>query len=84
MAAIVTTSASRRFWTPSLSKQLSTLENAGYIEVRKGFVGKRPRTSARLTTAGRTAFEQHVLALHQIVATAGASVLAPADPPQQP
>jgi DNA-binding transcriptional ArsR family regulator len=33
----------------ALSKQLTTLENAGYLEIRKAFVGKRPRTSARLT-----------------------------------
>lgn len=59
----------------ALSKQLTTLENAGYIEIRKSFAGKRPRTSARLTAAGRTAFDQHLLALHQIVAGAGASVL---------
>lgn len=58
----------------ALSKQLTTLEDAGYIEIRKGFVGKRPRTSARLTAAGRTAFDQHVLALNEIVARAGASV----------
>ena len=25
----------------ALSKQLSTLESAGYVEIRKGFVGKR-------------------------------------------
>ncbi|HZP54256.1 transcriptional regulator, partial [Actinocrinis sp.] len=63
----------------ALSKQLTTLEDAGYVEVRKAFVGKRPRTSARLTAAGRTAFDRHVLALQQIVAGAGASVL-PATP----
>lgn len=28
----------------ALSKQLSTLEQAGYVEVRKSFVGKRRRT----------------------------------------
>ncbi len=59
----------------ALSKQLTTLEEAGYIEIRKGFVGKRPRTSARLNTVGRAAFEQHVAALQEIVARAGASVL---------
>ena len=58
----------------ALSKQLMTLEDAGYIEIRKGFVGKRPRTSARLTSVGR-AFDQHVAALQEIVAKAGASVL---------
>lgn len=61
----------------ALSKQLTTLENAGYVEIRKGFVGKRPRTSARLTNVGRTAFDQHVAALQEIVAKAGASVLPP-------
>jgi len=35
------------------------------VQIRKGFVGKRPRTSARLTPAGRTAFEQHVAALQE-------------------
>jgi len=59
----------------ALSKQLTTLEEAGYVEIRKGFVGKRPRTSARLTTVGRAAFDQHVVALQEIVARAGASVL---------
>ena len=59
----------------ALSKQLSTLEEAGYVEIHKGFVGKRPRTSARLTKAGQVAFEQHVAALQEIVARAGASVL---------
>jgi DNA-binding MarR family transcriptional regulator len=55
----------------ALSKQLTTLEGAGYIEIRKGFVGKRPRTSARLTRSGRQAFEQHVAALQEIVARSG-------------
>jgi len=59
----------------ALSKQLSTLDEAGYIEIRKSFVGKRPRTSAKLNTVGRAAFEQHVAALQEIVARAGTSVL---------
>lgn len=59
----------------ALSKQLTILESAGYVEIRKGFVGKRPRTSATLTTVGRAAFQQHVAALQEIVSQAGASVL---------
>jgi len=59
----------------ALSKQLTTLQEAGYVEIRKGFVGKRPRTSAKLNTVGRAAFEQHVAALQEIVARSGASVL---------
>ena len=58
-----------------LSKQLTTLEAAGDVEIRKGFVGKRPRTSARLSKAGRAAFELHVAAQQEIVGRAGASVL---------
>jgi DNA-binding MarR family transcriptional regulator len=68
----------------ALSKQLSTLESAGYVEIRKGFVGKRPRTSASLSQAGRQAFDQHVAALQQIIARSqqngGAQPAAAADP----
>ena len=35
----------------------------------------RPRTSARLTGGGRTAFKQHVAALQQLVEQSGVSVL---------
>jgi DNA-binding MarR family transcriptional regulator len=59
----------------ALSKQLATLEQAGYVEIRRGFVGKRPRTSARLTSAGRAAFEQHVAALQEMVVRSGSTIL---------
>jgi DNA-binding transcriptional ArsR family regulator len=55
----------------ALSKQLTVLEGAGYIEIRKAFVGKRPRTWARLSRAGRHAFEGHVQKLREIVAHSG-------------
>ena len=51
----------------ALSKQLTALEEAGYVEIRKGFVGKRPRTSARLTRDGLAAFRGHVAALREII-----------------
>ena len=38
-----------------LSKQSRVLEDAGYVEVRKGAVGRRPRTWFRLTAEGRQA-----------------------------
>lgn len=60
----------------ALSKQLTTLESAGYVAIRKGFVGKRPRTSASLTREGRAAFDGHVAALSQIVERSGASLTA--------
>lgn len=60
----------------ALSKQLTILEEAGYVEIRKAFVGKRPRTWAKLSTAGRRAFAEHVAALQAIVSGSGASILA--------
>ena len=59
----------------ALSKQLTTLERAGYVEIRKDFVGKRPRTSARLTKQGRAAFQRHVAALQKVLGRSGASLL---------
>jgi DNA-binding MarR family transcriptional regulator len=50
-----------------LSKHAATLENAGYIEVRKGHVGKRPRTWLKLTPEGRRAFDDYVSTLQQLV-----------------
>jgi DNA-binding MarR family transcriptional regulator len=52
----------------ALSKQASALEAAGYIHIRKGHVGKRPRTWLRLTPAGRQAFQAHAIALRAILA----------------
>jgi DNA-binding transcriptional ArsR family regulator len=59
----------------ALSKQLATLEQAGYVEIGRGFVGKRPRTSARLTKSGRAAFDQHVAALQEMVVRSGSTIL---------
>lgn len=42
----------------NLSVQLDKLSAAGYIEVEKGFVGKKTRTLCRVTAAGRRAFEE--------------------------
>lgn len=47
----------------NLSVQIDKLSSAGYIEVEKGFAGKKPRTVCRVTSAGRQAFAQYVEAL---------------------
>ena len=52
-----------------LSKQVAVLENAGYVHVKKGYIGKRPRTWLRLTDQGRTAFAAHLDALRTIAGT---------------
>lgn len=49
-----------------LSRQVSQLEEAGYVRVQKGYVGKRPRTWLSLTTAGRSAYHDHLAALREI------------------
>ena len=49
-----------------LSRQASTLETAGYVKIKKGYVGKRPRTWLSLTKAGRVAFNNHLAALRDI------------------
>jgi DNA-binding MarR family transcriptional regulator len=49
-----------------LSRQASTLEEAGYVTIRKGFVGKRPRTWLSLSALGQKTFEEHVQALREI------------------
>jgi DNA-binding MarR family transcriptional regulator len=46
-----------------LSKQVAILETAGYVKVKKGYVGKRPRTWLQLTKVGRAVFVSHVAAL---------------------
>ncbi len=49
----------------NLSVQLDKLSKAGYIEITKTFVGKRPNTSCRLTEEGMAAFEEYVEAIKE-------------------
>lgn len=44
----------------NISVQLDKLQKAGYINITKEFVGKRPRTSCSITDVGRAAFEHYV------------------------
>ena len=44
----------------NLAGHLNVLEKAGYIDVEKTFVGKKPRTSYALTPLGRSSFRKHV------------------------
>ena len=47
----------------NLSVQIDKLSAAGYIEVRKEIVGKKPRTTCRITETGRKALEEYVATL---------------------
>ena len=44
----------------NLSVQIDKLSEAGYIEVRKEIIGKKPRTSCRLTDKGRDALNEYL------------------------
>jgi len=56
----------------ALSKQVSILEGAGYVTVRKTGAGRSRRTHVRLSPSGRRAFSGHAAALQQIIADATA------------
>jgi DNA-binding transcriptional ArsR family regulator len=43
----------------NLSSHMKKLEDAGYIEVVKEFVGRKPHTMLRLTDEGRDAFIEY-------------------------
>ena len=47
----------------NLSVQLDKLAEAGYITIEKGFAGKKPRTTCRVTEKGKEAFAVYVDAL---------------------
>ncbi len=47
----------------NLSVQIDKLTAAGYITVEKGFKGKMPRTTCRITPVGQKAFSEYVDAL---------------------
>jgi len=51
----------------NLGAHLQKLEDAGYIAVEKTFVGRKPRTFVAVTVKGRHAFQQHVVALREII-----------------
>lgn len=57
----------------NLSVQLRKLEEAGYVEIEKGFLGRRPRTRVRLTEAGRSAFAAYLEALGRLIGQAPAA-----------
>lgn len=51
----------------NLSTHLRKLEDAGYVEVRKRFVDRKPVSRYRLTPLGREAFERYVARMDRIL-----------------
>jgi DNA-binding MarR family transcriptional regulator len=51
----------------NLGAHLEKLESVGYVSIKKTFVGKKPRTLAKLTKSGRRAFEDYIEAMKAII-----------------
>ena len=51
----------------SLGLHLQTLEETGYIASKKAFVGRRPKTTYRLSPAGRRALANYLAAMRALL-----------------
>ena len=51
----------------NLASHSSALEKSKYIEIKKEFIGKKTKTSYRVTNSGRTAFEEHLSSLEKLL-----------------
>ena len=57
----------------NLSRHLTVLEEAGLVQVEKGYEGRRPRTWVRITASGRAALAAELAALTELVRRHGGS-----------
>jgi DNA-binding transcriptional ArsR family regulator len=51
----------------NLSRHLDVLVEAGLVEVHKGFEGRRPHTTCKITAAGRKRFREYLAQLEQVL-----------------
>nr|WP_262903887.1 transcriptional regulator [Sphingobacterium bovistauri] len=51
----------------NLASNLKSLEKEGYITVEKSFVDRKPNTKYQKTAKGQKAFENHLLALENLI-----------------
>lgn len=51
----------------NLASHLKTLEDAAYIKVKKGFIGRKTNTTYAVTKAGEKAFKMHLEALELMI-----------------
>jgi DNA-binding MarR family transcriptional regulator len=63
----------------NLSTHLALLEERGYVESRKEFVRKKPRTTYTPTDAGRAAFQRYLAALERIIRASESQVIPPTE-----
>ena len=51
----------------NLSTHLRKLEDAGYVDIEKGYKGKKPRTMICLSDEGRAAFREYKNRMQQVL-----------------
>jgi DNA-binding MarR family transcriptional regulator len=51
----------------NLSRHLQVLQEAGLVEIVKGYEGNRPHTTCRITSSGRTRFLEYLSVLEKVV-----------------
>jgi len=51
----------------NLASHLKNLEKLDYIQVKKEFVGRKPKTSYQATSLGKKAFQKHIHALEKFL-----------------
>ncbi|MBM4060160.1 MAG: helix-turn-helix domain-containing protein [Planctomycetes bacterium] len=54
----------------NLSRHLTVLQEAGVVEIHKGYRGRRPQTLCRLTEAGRRRYLDYIGVLEAVLADA--------------
>ena len=51
----------------AMGVHLRKLEDTGYIGCKKSFVGRRPRSTYRITSKGRSALRDYLDAMQQVI-----------------
>jgi DNA-binding MarR family transcriptional regulator len=65
----------------NLSRHLAVLEEAGLIDIEKGYEHNRPQTVCHITAQGRRRYLDYLAVLEQVVRDAAAAARADAAPP---
>ncbi|OON69022.1 winged helix-turn-helix domain-containing protein [Hymenobacter sp. CRA2] len=55
----------------NLASHVAALEKAGYLQVNKQFVGKKPNTTYAATAEGKQAFQDHLTTLEKLLRADG-------------
>ncbi len=51
----------------NLASHIKSLDEAGFIKINKGFIGKKTNTTYTITRVGEKAFQEHLSALENMI-----------------